>query len=401
MATVLPPEIETEILLCLPAKSLQRFTAVCRLWHSVITSSTFIATFNHRASLHPQLLLLKHPYPHLHRLLSPSLTTIHFSLSSDSFLELTSLKVPHKSHHPVDDDDDNDRMRPTRVELVTSNSINGILCVLVHKGLSEGMVIDCDLFLWNPSTSESLKVPSSTITGLFSGPPMVKFYCGFGFGDGDYKVIRVLDSVQLIAEVYSLRENCWRKISGSDISSNILWASSTCTFVDGVGYWGAYRRERKDKFFVLGFDFETERFEKIKTPIECVDGDEMRYHSLWVYRGMLAISVLRFGEFESRVTRHYIWVMMGDEGLDDKHKNWCRLFNIDLEGGPRKPMATLGNGEVLLLGEDDGEHALYDPESEQVRRVDVFDVDAVASYVESLVSFGMLIGTAEVAVSLD
>lgn len=263
--------------------------------------------------------------------------------------------------------------------------------MIVYMGLSDGMVVDCNLFLWNPSTSESLRVPSSRITGLFSGAPMVKFYCGFGFSGGDYKVVRVLDSVHPTAEIYSLRENNWRRLGlvfGSGISSNILWASLGCTFVDGVGYWGAFRRERKDRFFVLGFDFEGERFKKFKVPVECVDGREMRYHSLWVYKGLLAMSVLRFGEFDSNVSRHYIWVMMVEEGFNKQH--WCRLFNIDLEGGPRKPMVTLGTGELLLLGEDDGEHALYDPDLEEVNRVNIFDVDAVVTYVESLVSFRQL-----------
>lgn len=276
---------------------------------------------------------------------------------------------------------------------MTSNSINGIVCVLVYMGVHTEIVINCDLFLWNPSTSESVKIPSSEITGLFSGPPMVKFYCGFGTGlyCEDYKVVRIVypHSDHAIVEVYSLRENCWRRldlISRSGILSNILWASLSCTFVDGVGHWGAFRRERKDKFFVLGFDFGTECFKKIKVPVECVDGREMRYHSLWVYKGSLAISVLRFGEFESKITRHYIWVMMNEN-------NWFKLFNIDLVGGPRRPIATLGNGELLLLGYgDDGEHALYDPELEEVKwvMVDISDVNAAVSYVESLVSLSQL-----------
>lgn len=45
---------------------------------------------------------------------------------------------------------------------------------------------------------------------------------------------------------------------------------------------------------------------------------------------------------------------------------------------------------MLLLGEIDGEHALYDPVNDEVKRVDIFDVDAVVSYAESLVSFSKL-----------
>ncbi|KAL2931427.1 hypothetical protein RDABS01_036837 [Bienertia sinuspersici] len=380
MAALFPPEIEEEILLRLPAKSLQRFSCVCKSWHSIIISSSFISSYNQRSSLYPQLLFLKHPYPH------PLLPTkIHFSLSSESFVEYSTIKVPQASY-----DDDDDNIRPTRVELVTSNSINGVICVLVYMGLSNGYSLNCDMFLWNPSTSESFKIPNSEITGLFSVPPMVTFYSGFGFSCEDYKVVRVvyLDAVNPTTEVFSLRRNSWKDVSSisrSRISSNILWASSACTFVDGVGYWGAFKSETKLDFFLLGFDFEKESFRKIRIPQECIDGREMKYHSLWVYHEMLAISVLRFGEFDSKLARHYIWAMKDGEGLNSQL--WYNLCYIDLEGGPRKPILTLGNGELLLLGEDDGEHALYDPVMEEVKIVDIFDVDTVVSYSESLVSF--------------
>ena len=210
----------------------------------------------------------------------------------------------------------------------------------------------------------------------------MKFYCGLGFGCEDYKVVRVvyLDVAHCTVEIYSLRENCWKCLGMdfcSGILSNTLWANSTCTFVNGVGYWGCHSNERKDRFFVLEFDFEKECFKGMEVPVECVTGGEMRYQSLWVYHGLLAISVLRFGEFDSSITRHYIWGMKVDK--DSGTYQWNKLFNIDLEGGPRRPMVTLKGGELLLLGEVYGEHTLYDPESEEIKRIDIFDVEAVVS----------------------
>lgn len=280
------------------------------------------------------------------------------------------------------------------MELVNSNSINGIVCVVVHWGLPNGVVSRCDMYLWNVSTGETVKIPPSDITHLFMGDPMVKFYAGLGFDErgDDYNILRVvyLDSDNPTMEMFSVREFCWRKlVSHSDILSNILWASSMCTFVNGVGYWGAFKREMKDRFFILGFKFRKERFGQIRLPEDCVDGREMRYQSLWVHKGLLALSVLHFGEFHSNCARHYIWVRMVVEDL--KKPQWVRLFNIDLEGPPRRPVASLMKGEVLLLGEGDGDHVLYDPELEEVKSLDIFDVDYVVPYVESLISINQLL----------
>lgn len=239
-----------------------------------------------------------------------------------------------------------------------------------------------------------MKIPVSEITGLFSGLPTVSSCSGFGYDEvgDDYKVLRVVytDSVRVTTEVYSLRENSWRGlVSQSGISSNTLWASSVCTFLRGVGHWGAYRKESKDRFFILGFDFGGECFKKISLPVQCVDGGEMRYHSLWAYKELLAISVLRFGEFESRVTRHYIWVLMARES--SSRQCWVKLFNIDLEGGPRRPVTALSNGELLMCGECEGDYVLYDHQQEEVKSLDdIFDVDAVVPCVESLVSLNQL-----------
>jgi len=252
------------------------------------------------------------------------------------------------------------------------------------------------MYLWDASIGKTVKVPASDVTGLFVGHPMVKFYAGFGYDENrdDYKVLRVayLDSVHATVEVFSVREFSWRKLvmaPHSDILSNILWAGSMCTFVNGVGYWGAFGFEMKDRFFILGFVFGREGFKKIRLPEECIDGREMRYQSLWVFKGLLALSVLHFAEFDSNCTRQYIWVRMVLEGV--KKPQWVRLFNIDLEGAPRRPVASLMNGNVLLLGEGDGDHVLYDPELEQVKSLDIFDVDSVVPYVESLVSFDRLL----------
>ncbi|XP_074270139.1 F-box/kelch-repeat protein At3g06240-like isoform X2 [Silene latifolia] len=391
MTPIFPPEIEAEILLRLPAKSLQRFKSVCKSWRFLISSDAlFSASFYRRSDQNPQLLFLKHPPNSLK-------TPIHFSIASiqsNSIVETTTLPLPNNVVSPL--------LIPTKVELINSNSVNGIVGIVVYLGFYNGPSdVRCESYIWNPSTSESVKLPNSEVSGLFNGPPMVKFYSGFGVGSGienvglDYKVVRVVytGSGNAMCEVYSIRGNCWKKLPfGLANSSNTLWASEMCTFVDGVGYWGVYKRERKDNFSVLGFDFSKERFKNIKVPEVCVDGGERKFHSLWEYRGDLALSVLHFGGFETGSSRIYIWVFTQRGGLcEDFEQCWSTVFNIDLECGPRRPVVSLDSREVVLLGEDDDEHVLYDSVNGHVKMVSVCDVDHVVVYVESLVSLRSLL----------
>ncbi|KAH9611731.1 hypothetical protein KSS87_004690 [Heliosperma pusillum] len=396
MSNIFPQEIEAEILLRLPAKSLLRFKSVCKYWRFLITyDALFSASFYRHSVQNPQLLFLKHPP-------NPLTTPIHFSIASiqsNSIVENTTLLLPNDVVSPqlgFSLDYYSDHLKPTKVELINSNSVNGFVGIVVYLGFYNGPSdVRCDMYVWNPSTCEIVKLPNSEDSGLFNGPPMVKFYSGFGLGIDDsgldYKVVRVVytGSVNAMCEVYSIRENCWKNLGfGLGISSNTLWASEMCTFVDGVGYWGVYKKESKDKFLVLGFDFCEEGFKKIEVPEVCVDGRERKFHSLWEHRGNLALSVLHFGGFESGSSRIYIWVL---SDFGEFEQCWSSLFNIDLECGPRRPILSLESGEVVLLGEDDDEHVLYDPVGGLVKRVSVCDVDHVVVYVESLVLLSSLL----------
>ncbi|GJM85532.1 hypothetical protein PR202_ga01990 [Eleusine coracana subsp. coracana] len=57
-AVALPDEIVTEVLLCLPVKSLLRFRAVCRSWATTISSDEFCALHMARRAAPPKLLLV-------------------------------------------------------------------------------------------------------------------------------------------------------------------------------------------------------------------------------------------------------------------------------------------------------------------------------------------------------
>ncbi|KAL9243506.1 hypothetical protein vseg_017383 [Gypsophila vaccaria] len=385
MSTIFPPEIEAEILLKLPAKSLQRFKSVCKSWNNLISfDRVFVNSFHRNSAQNPNLLFLKHP--------RQTLAPIHFSVATTmANIVVETSKLP--SPNNVDSPD----LKPTRIELINSNSINGVLGIVVYLGFCNGPIdVKCDMYIWNPLTNESVRVPKSDATGLLNGPPMVKFYSGLGYEktSGDYKVVRIvyLNSARTLCEVYSLKRNSWNVLSsGSGISSNTLWASEMCTFVDGVGYWGVYERESKDRFYVLGFDFCDEVFSKIKVPEFCVDGREKKYHSLWDYRGVLALTAMHFGGFESSLTRLYIW-LFGQCGESEGFRQFgTSMFNIDLECGPRRPVASLWSGVLVLLGEDDGEHVLYEPNSGQVEKLSITDVDHAVICVDSLVSLRSLL----------
>ncbi|GMH15783.1 hypothetical protein Nepgr_017624 [Nepenthes gracilis] len=383
-ATRLPLDVEREILLRLPARSLRRVKYVCKSWNSIITDVNFLAAYRRRHVSNSGFMLLRHHA----RPLSGGEPNIYFSLSDESFVERDQFCVPLLEEEEFKsilhaEPSFNQILSPNRVELVGS-SINGLYCILISVGKRYEPMSSCNLYLWNPSIGKSKCVLQSDYN------PNINFYLGFGYHEqmDDYKIVKISYPISGRfgdVEVFSLKTNSWRRKivgNGGGSLSNMLWATSTSTFVNGACHWGVYTRENKARFCILAYDLHGNTCQRLVPPENCVDGRELRFSSLWVYMGLLSISVLHFGGFDSATSTHDIWVMTDYAAVH----SWAKVLTIDLDGGPRRPVLMGRNGEVLMLGDGDDDHVIYEPQKEeQVKSLGIIDVEAIAPYMESLV----------------
>ncbi|PIN16734.1 hypothetical protein CDL12_10609 [Handroanthus impetiginosus] len=223
----LPEEIMTDILSRLTAKSLVRFNFTSKSWLSLISSKHFIkahSTKNPTFGDHRILSITKEPEYELH----------HLSLCS-----LLSDRVTYATHgdFPID--------KSVR-SLKMVGSCNGLVCILINRK---------DFFLWNPTTTESKKLPDAGGCGF--GYVTER---GFGFDEssGDYKVYGVFSSqYRAIGKIYSLKANSWTSINYNfKDGSTLLFRKGK--FVSGNLHWCRTKSELNWRWYISSFDLKNE-----------------------------------------------------------------------------------------------------------------------------------------------
>ncbi|XWS53722.1 hypothetical protein CRYUN_Cryun10bG0024900 [Craigia yunnanensis] len=212
----IPQDITDQILPCLPVKSLMRFKCVSKSWRSFINS--------------------------------PSFTRNHLERASSQEKILVSLPCGFKSldlEKPFDDEAALIRLRFPSIELYDRikilDSCNGLVCLGLGNDARH-------LFLWNPSTGDSKKLPECNVLQINSN--FICNYCGFGYDSSsdDYKLLLKIDRKLVI---FSLAKNSWRL-------HEALWPYYGC-HTKGVYSNGALHY----KFLfgtIFAFDLKMERF---------------------------------------------------------------------------------------------------------------------------------------------
>ena len=154
-------------------------------------------------------------------------------------------------------------------------AINGIICVFSawdHKNVA----------LWNPNTREIKDIPPGLVECL---PNIYNTFCLYGFGydhdRDDYKVIRHVGYCHVLNpyrrkedldmlpnsfwEIYSLRNNSWRKII-VDKSIPHFHCLGSKVYLNGLCHWLVVSDDHKTTF-VMSFNLINEVF--FTTPINC------------------------------------------------------------------------------------------------------------------------------------
>ncbi|XP_047324151.1 F-box/kelch-repeat protein At3g23880-like [Impatiens glandulifera] len=353
LATTLPAEIISDILIILPVKSLIRFKSVCKSWRALISDPIFV-----KAHLQGNIqdkdyashrLIMKTDTPH-YDLKSCSLSSV---LNEES--SITCLDYPWE--HP-----------PRSIRII--GSVNGLVCIRVDLSLYTS------LYIWNPSTGKAKRLPDygSTIYA-----EIISYGFGYDEANSDYKVviiyliIRPFDrSYNPQGKIYGLKSDSWRKIDDFYMRSQLY---AYCTFVSGSLNWAVSGGT------ILSLDLSKETCSETELPFYLEE--EMVCGNLGNLSGSLCQLSYVYG-----MMKIDLWVMK----QFGKVESWSKMYSIpyQCEIETFKNYASLissGKNKVLML--IGSVLMLYNLETKTVTHPDFqnlsnfLDVDA---YIESLVS---------------
>ncbi|KAH6764724.1 hypothetical protein C2S51_015973 [Perilla frutescens var. frutescens] len=290
----IPLEIVEEILLNLPLKSVLRFSTVSEAWNSIVSDLGFIKRYRGRE----KIALMS---------TSPSLTSFHDpSLSSISSLSSFTPKDATDLVYPVPEGD-----------LYLKASCDELWCFQAGNAL----------FLGNPSMKTYRKLPDPLIPldGYEPDHELGGFVYGLGYdsvGD-DYKLLKFPTAKETESELYSLKNDSWKKISSSPPYLIDCIDQRQFVFLNGMLHCISTCPE-PEKMFLVSFDLSTEKYGEMVPPAAFREWLSCPNYKVvvTVLRGKLCVYLNSYGDI-----RFGFWVME-DYGVGE---SWTKLFLIDYE----------------------------------------------------------------------
>ncbi|CAI9099954.1 OLC1v1036857C1 [Oldenlandia corymbosa var. corymbosa] len=271
-------------------------------------------------------------------------------------------------------------------------SCNGLICVVVDYK---------DVFLWNPCTKRSNKLPSSGMKvedpELIVHSNIMSYGFGYDEASNDYKVVVISSDLfgngkfKSLATIFSLKTNSWKKVD----HFNECIRDESCPFVNGKLHWTATRGEKEPGksdagLKIVTLDLANELWGKIELPD--FGGKGVFNWSLGKLKGCLSLSALRRGGEVD------VWVMK-EYGVKE---SWTKMAILPHNllpsdgGGPfMKPLFGCKEGLYLVVYHAHKRRgketmALCKPDEEDLRTgllVNHFvGLHTVGMYVKSLVS---------------
>ncbi|KAF3657739.1 putative pentatricopeptide repeat-containing protein-like [Capsicum annuum] len=308
-------EIVVDILSRLSVRSLLRFKCVSKFWMALISEPCFTLKHlklskNNQNS--PKILFLKNMFSLHFSSLTPA------SLSSTQFTEnVQKLDWLYGG-------------KPWSCKIYCC--YDGLVLVGVRRYDNTNHLI---LFLWNPSTRESVVLPSTEFL------PQEDYTCGLGYDStsGDYMILKI--SYQSCSEILALKSGMWRIIGKpTGIYSSWLSDMDSLAFVHGAFHWLGLSRNDS----VTSYDITNEVFKEIPLLDGMFVVPDMKYvkHGLSVLGEMICICSTHRDQWKYIFN---VWIMK-DYGVKE---SWNRFFTIqsaDLYS--LVPEYRFSDGEVLL-----------------------------------------------------
>ncbi|KAJ7973264.1 F-box protein [Quillaja saponaria] len=284
-------------------------------------------------------------------------------------------------------------------QFVIIGSCNGLLCLLDCSYTDDYRFYP--LYLWNPSLKLLKKLPKPIV--FTSLRHKTNWAIGFGFHPchNDFRVLLLLcksrnDSKSnhprnyaYTAQVYSLTNDSWRKISLS--VPCVISPDNFGLYFNGGCYWIARKYRFGADRLIISYDFVTDEFQEIMMPDNYDDGMDKIFHAvIGVLKESLALLVYGYKKDQVVPHRCCIWVMMnkcsGASATSSTATNqcWVKQFSFGLREA-HEILICLGfgiNGEVLMRSVGK-ELTSYHPQTQEFKRHSISIVDIV-TFVESL-----------------
>ncbi|KAF2301867.1 hypothetical protein GH714_030038 [Hevea brasiliensis] len=225
---------------------------------------------------------------------------------------------------------------------------------------------------WNPTTAETKILPQSNVPHPRHRSISLKIVdFGFDTRTSDYKVLRIFKYSSLdykwdyLAEIYSLRDDTWRKV---DITLNVLSFLSYKvpeyypdndyrghTGASGTFHWWANDHSGKD--VIVSFDLSNEVFKTTGLP-DAVNSCHS-FRTIFSINDYVALPL--FVDYHVE-----LWALL-EYGVE---KSWTKLFTIAFTLDTRRPLGFSKNGE-LFFADGDGQLLVWNPTTEAIGRIQV------------------------------
>ncbi|TYJ17648.1 hypothetical protein E1A91_A09G066900v1 [Gossypium mustelinum] len=384
---LLPQEIMVEILSRLPVKSLCQFRCVSKQWLSLISDPLLAKSHLKKTvsndSFYSQR---KRVIISSHNLYSLEYESIGRSGRFDENLVALELDYPLKDKpnglaELLDSARDGflycERSEEGNDEFPVMVKLNLPFCVNQRNwvdilGSCNGLVCiapdEDTLFLFNPSTRESKRIPDPPSGFVPNGWSVYGF--GYDFVNDDYKVVKVGCGTVC---VYSLRTDSWRIVCSFPYVDNV---SESGVLLNGTIHWMVSFEDGVDcRCVVAAFSLEEEVFSDMPAP-DIVDTSFE--FVVGVLNGCLCV-------LHSRNQMHNDFWVMTEYGVGE---SWTKL-TLSLSYICMKPLCLAQNREALL--DVDGKLLLYNLEDDSYRYLVVDGIPAgdgfeADTYLETLVS---------------
>ncbi|XP_012852427.1 PREDICTED: F-box protein At3g07870-like [Erythranthe guttata] len=363
MSDYIPRELQIQILQKLPVKSLIRFTAVCKSWRSIITSTDFISSHLSNGKNDSLLLLIRGDRHNILDQLSllKVAENVPFDVSSSSQLEV-----------PFDDGIEYYKI---------VGSCDGLLCL---SDETSRKLEHSHITIWNPCVRNHLHLPLPNIN------PEEDHSVALGFGVASHAYIKVVrlvyiynnlgDDFRLIVppqvEVFSDDKWRWRRLTGVSVTLTVMdWQA----FFNGVVHWLGFEPidAYNSRNSILAFDIVDEVFSEVMLPDELASEDIAHLRILVIGESFGVVKHDRDDAYDVWVMKEYC-----------VKESWTKLYTIDhLIGKIENLFKFWKSGEALLEVKGYG-LVVYNPETKMPKVLGINGY--VYHYAESLLLFSGL-----------
>ncbi|XP_074265207.1 putative F-box protein At5g47300 [Silene latifolia] len=309
----LPPELCTQILANLPAKTVLRFRCVCKSWCSIIDNPDFVTQHRNLCKINSVSSKLLLSFERLGR----------FGWKG-CLLTVRHADALRKT----------DQILKTSQKYNLSGSCNELLLI---RGLSGHGKKD-PLMMWNPCIRKSLSIPLPPLLSSSDGGVVYAF--GFAPNSNDYKVVAIssqwslgTDGGNVCFAVYTLSDQQW-SLRNDDFNMSYPYYSrmfsryccpQTGFNFQGALYWIGYDPNRDGNLadcstHLVSLDFDLEKFNYMELPFASDDRGAVRLP----FRLRESLAVFTYFFMQSS-----IWALEGDIGTGVWTQRFSGLSSSD------------------------------------------------------------------------